>query len=357
MTRPAGARPSLTVPSRTPGARMQSEMLEQPDVLARLVVTSAASRDRVRSLIPSGLAGVTLIARGSSRNAAVLGRYLIEQAARRPVSFAAPAVHTLYSSRVDHSGYVAIALSQSGATPEIATVLSSMRDTGASSVAVTNDPYSALAAAADYVYDLKAGPELAIPATKTVTAQLLGMMIIASAFGGIDLGEAELAPLPAAVRKVLNEPEVAHDLAARWVGRARRLVVVSRGYGYAAALEAALKLTETTGVPAQAFSSADLRHGPIAGISGRTPVLILDIGGPGRADLADLASALERRGAAVAWCSDTPDADLPLPAMSSEPLAALVAIVRAQQLALAFARVLDRDPDAPPGLSKVTETQ
>ena len=110
---------------------MRAEMAEQGDVLARLVARFGADRERIRQLIPKPLVGVTFVARGSSWNAATLGRYVIERTARRPASLAAPALHTLYGTDVDHSGYVAVALSQSGATPEIVTVIKAMQRSGA----------------------------------------------------------------------------------------------------------------------------------------------------------------------------------------------------------------------------------
>ena len=274
----------------------------------------------------------------------------------RPAALAAPALHTLYGSQVDHQGYLAIALSQSGATPEITTVLASMARTGARTIAITNDPCSPLARVPDLVYPLDAGDELAVPATKTVTAQMLAVTVIASVFGTADASESDVYALPELVRRVLNSSGAAEQLAAVWAPSATRVVVVSRGYGYAAALEAALKITEATGVHAQAFSAADLRHGPIASVNSNTPVLIIDTGGPGARDLAALAALARGRGAPVAWCSSSPGADLPLPACEAESLSAILATVQAQQLALALALARGVDPDAPPGLTKVTET-
>ncbi len=331
-------------------------MAQQPEVIARLVNRSAVDRERLRPLIPTKLAGVSLVARGSSDNAAILGRYLIERAARRPAGLAAPALHTLYNAQVDYRDYLAIALSQSGATPEIVSVLAAMGRTGACTVAVTNDPDSMLASVADFAYPLEAGVEVAVPATKTVTAQMLAMTVIASAFDPSDMSSEQMIALPGAVEKVLRSSSEAERLAAQWAWNASRLVVVSRGFGYAAAMEAALKITETSGIYAQGYSSADLRHGPIAGVNAAAPVLIIDAGGPGGADLAGIAELARKRGAPVAWCRPAPDAELPLPPCSAEPLAAILATVRCQQLAHALALARGQNPDAPPGLSKVTET-
>jgi glucosamine--fructose-6-phosphate aminotransferase (isomerizing) len=341
-----------------PGSQMRREMSEQSEVLGRLVARAASDREQLRSFIPDTMVGVRLVARGSSWNAANLGRYLIERAAGRPASLAAPALHTVYSADVNHEGYVAIGLSQSGATPEIATVLSTMRRSGARTLAVTNAPESAVADAAEIVYALDAGDELAVPATKTATAQMLGLLVIASAFGPTGISADQLSSFPSLVAETVPSMSAAQRLAARWAGTVGRLVIVSRGYGYAAALEVALKITEAAGIPAQAFSAADLRHGPMAGIGPDSAVLIIDPAGPGSCELglSEIDTMASARGAPVAWCSALIGADLPLPSHCPEPLAAIIATIRGQQLALALALIRGKDPDAPPGLTKITRT-
>src|SRR3954466_5992965 len=153
----------------------------------------------------------------------------------------------------------------------------------------------------------------------------------------------------------LDDPEPAEVLAAQLVD-ADLLICVGRGMMFSAALEAALKLEETTRISAPGFSAADLRHGPIAVVEPGFPILALHAEGPARADMRDLVEDLRRRGAEVAVVADEKDAALPLPAGVPEALAPIVAVVRAQQLALALARRRGLDPDAPEGLSKVTIT-
>jgi glucosamine--fructose-6-phosphate aminotransferase (isomerizing) len=341
-----------------PGSTMRREMSEQSEVLGRLVARASADREQLRSSIPHSPVGIRLVARGSSWNAANLGRYLIEHTAHRPTSLAAPAVHTVYNFDVNHEGYVAIGLSQSGATPEIATVLSTMRRSGARTVAVTNAPDSVVADAAEVVYALDAGDELAVPATKTATAQMLGLVVIASVFGPTGISPDQLRAFPSLVAEAVPSMSAAQQLAARWAATLSRIVVVSRGYGYAAALEVALKITETAGIPAQAFSAADLLHGPIASIGPDSAVLIIDAAGSGSGErgLSEIDTIATARGAPVAWCSALVGSDLPLPSGCPEPLAAIIATIRGQQLALALALIRGMDPDAPPGLTKVTRT-
>jgi glucosamine--fructose-6-phosphate aminotransferase (isomerizing) len=259
------------------------------------------------------------LARGSSDNAAVFGRYLAELRAGRPAGLAAPSLYTRYHADVDWHGYLMIALSQSGATPEIVSTCQAVRGAGAVVIGITNEPRSPLAAAADVLLATDAGPERAVPATKTVTAQLAALVTVAAALGtGAAAGDV-LAGLPAAVAATLADPGPARELAQRW--RAiDRLVVSGRGLGYAAALETALKVAETTGVLAEGMSAADLYHGPIAAVYAGAPVLLVSAGGPADADLAGLRVLLDGRHAETAG--------LPVPAALAEPAQVITAVVR-----------------------------
>jgi glucosamine--fructose-6-phosphate aminotransferase (isomerizing) len=333
---------------------MAAEMAEQPAVLARLAGAAEGVAATARGVAPSPLTGTTIVARGSSDHASVCGRYLLELASGRPVSLAAPSLHLLYGARVDYTGQLAIAVSQSGATPEIVTTLERLRAAGAHGLAITNDGDSPLAAAADGVLEIGAGAELAVPATKTVTGELLLFALLARALGPVPFDDRDLAALPEAVAAVLADPEPAREAAAALTD-ATRLVVTARGLLYGAALETALKLQETTGVAADAIAAADLRHGPIAIVGEGFPVVALSAPGPARADVAELVATLRERGARVMEVACDPEAALPLPPVP-EALAPVVAVVRAQQLARELALARGRDPDAPAGLRKVTAT-
>jgi glutamine---fructose-6-phosphate transaminase (isomerizing) len=337
------------------GRQMAAEMQEQPTVLAALAARRGEIAERVRSVRPAALHGTVLVARGSSDHAAIYGRYLLEPATGRPVALAAPSVHTLYGAPVDYSGFLVVAVSQSGRTPEIATMVDRLAAAGARTLAVTNDAASPLAAAADAAIDLRAGTEKAVPATKTFTAQALAFAIIAEALGLAVASDADWHGLPGALEAVLADPDPAEHAAAA-IGDAAGLLTVARGYCYPMALEAALKLKETAELLAEGYSAADLRHGPTAVVSAGFPVLAMSTTGPAAADMIDLVASLRERGAAVHEIADRDDAELTIPSGLGEPLAAIVTVVRAQQLALALARQRGLDPDAPRGLSKVTLT-
>ncbi|MGH2891015.1 MAG: SIS domain-containing protein [Solirubrobacteraceae bacterium] len=330
------------------GELMASEMAQQPEVLGALVREAAEIRRRVRALVPEPLHGVAFVARGSSDNAAVYGRYACELTAGVPAGLVAPSIHTRYRAHVDYTGQLVIGLSQSGATPEIVSTCERLRAAGARVIAVTNDPGSPLAAVSELSLPVGAGRERAVPATKTVTAQMLMLALVASALGPAPFSDADLVRVPDAVAAVLADGEPARGLARDW-SAANRLVVVARGVMFGAALETALKIRETAAIHAEGISSADLLHGPIAALDADLPVLVLRAGGRTDGDLDDLARRLEDEGIpAVQW---VPEPGLP------ELLAPIAATVRGQQLALAWAVERGLDPDAPLGLSKVTATR
>ena len=336
------------------GSLMAAEMAEQPERLAALVDRAVDLRERVQGVAPAELAAVAVIARGSSDHAAAYGRYLIEPAAGRPLSFVSPSLFTLYDADISYRDVLAIAVSQSGQTPEITDTLVRLQATGAAGVAVTNDPESDLAAIADAVLPTEAGPERAVPATKTVTTQMLALAVLAAALGPVPFTDEDLARVPLAVAEVLDDPGPADKVAAALAG-ASRVVVTARGYLSGAALEGALKIKETCGILADGYSSADLRHGPIAAVGPEVPVIALDAPGPAHEDVAELVGTLRDRGIPV-FVAAPGAADLPLPDGVPESLLAVAAVVRAQQVARALSLRLGLDPDHPAGLSKVTRT-
>jgi glucosamine--fructose-6-phosphate aminotransferase (isomerizing) len=335
---------------------MAAEMAQQPEVLAALAGRRGELAEQARAARPDPLVGTVLVARGSSDHAAIFGRYLLEPATGRPVGLAAPSLETLYDQDVDYSGYLVIATSQSGRTPEIATVADRMRARGARTLAITNEPDSPLARSAHGVVGLGAGAEQAVPATKTFTATAAAFALTAEALGRVPFDDGAWERLPGAVEEVLADMAPA-ERAAETLAGATGMLTIGRGYAFAMALEAALKLKETTQVLAEGYSSADLRHGPKVVVSAGFPVLALSVSGPAAADVADLVAELRGRGAQVLEIADRPQAELPIPAGLPESLAAIVAVVRAQQLSLALARTRGLDPDAPVGLSKVTPTE
>jgi glutamine---fructose-6-phosphate transaminase (isomerizing) len=340
---------------------MAREIGEQPEAVARTLQALRPLRGELRRLA-AGTGLVSFIARGSSDNAATYGRYLCEVHARRPASLAAPSVATHYRAEVDLRGTLAVALSQSGETEEIVATMRWAAERGARTVAVSNEPGSTLVAAADLALVTQAGPELAVPATKTYTTQLAALAELVAALGPDDSAfDAALAKSPAAIEALLASAPAAAALGGDLAAIAS-LVVSGRGFTYSTALELALKVKETCSLPAIGMSHADLEHGPIAVVGHDTPVLLVAPGdGPVLPGITALARQVAARGsrafgiggdgAFAAACEATlPGPDLP------EPLAPLALIVPGQLLVEALARRLGLDPDRPRGLTKVTQT-
>lgn len=343
------------------GAQMQLEMADQPRNLHELVGRFDDTAAKVAELAGPGVAGVAFLARGSSDNAALLGRYVTEIKAGRPTSLVAPSVFTTYERGLDHfSGWLVVAISQSGRTPEIVHLADQFKQAGARVVGITNDAESDLSRTADLAIDVHSGPELAVPATKSVTSQMLSVLAVAAGLapsGNSVLSSASLDRLPDAVDTLLSDTDAVAAAAADLAG-VTRLAVVGRGTCYPAALETALKLQETTGVLAHGFSTADFRHGPIAVCGLETPAVLLAGSGPADEDTRDVRAALRDRGAHTILIGApahevTPDVSYPPLGTAVE---CILATIRGQQLAFHLCQELGIDPDQPPGLNKVTLT-
>lgn len=335
---------------------MRDEIAEQPHVIAGLVDGFAGDVDSVRELVTTRPDAVVLVGRGSSDNAATLGRYAIEYASGRPVALASPSLITRYRARLDYRNVLVVSLSQSGRTPEITDTVAALRHAGARTIAVTNDPDSPLAAAAELTLALRAGTERAVPATKTVTAQMLRMLVVAAALGEGFLTTHDVEGLPDAVASLITATGGAAQLAQRW-NDAPILLVVARGALLAAAEETALKIREAAGITAIATSSSDLVHGPIAAVDRGQAVLLLDADPATAADMTEVAGRLDALAASTARLGTEPSDALSIPVGLTPFVVPILATVRGQQLALELALARGHDPDAPTGLTKVTVTR
>ncbi|MCH7230457.1 SIS domain-containing protein [Glycomyces sp. L485] len=346
-----------------PGRGMAADIVEQPEVMSGLLDHGrgdiAAVAARIAECRPRS---IVFTARGTSDHAALYAAYLTEIRLGLPASLASPSVVTVYDSRPDWSDCLVIAVSQSGGSPDLAQVIAAARATGALTLAVTNNPSSPLADEAELHLDVRAGQERAVAATKTYTAELLTLLMliegIRTGTGRIDTTEAAaLAELPELARDVLDD-SFAGELAGRY-RFAERFVTTGRGYAYPTARETALKLMETSYLPALAFSGADLLHGPLAMTDPGVPVLAVVGSGPGGHAMWNVLAQLGRQRAdvVVVGAADLPGqtARLRTPAVD-ERLAAILDILPLQQLALHLALERGENPDAPRGLKKITET-
>jgi glucosamine--fructose-6-phosphate aminotransferase (isomerizing) len=343
---------------------MAADIAEQPAGYARLLTGEpaaaiAAVAAKVAQRRPRH---VVFVGRGTSDHAALYGAYLTEIRLGIPVGLASPSTVTLYGARPDLSDALVIGVSQSGGSPDLTEVLKVARETGALTLSVTNNPASTLAGVAELSIDVAAGHERAVAATKTYTAELFALLLLIE---GIRAGDGHL---PAEERAALEKlPHLAEDvLADRGAEElaqryrfASRLVTTGRGYAYPTARETALKLMETSYLPALAFSGADLLHGPLAMTDPDVPVLAMVGSGPGGRAMTDVVNRLAERRADVVTigATDVPGAAgrLAVPAVD-ERYSPLLDILPLQKLALSLALARGEDPDAPRGLKKVTST-
>lgn len=339
---------------------MRREIGEQPASVAATIAATLGRADEIREAW-SGRSRVLFVARGSSDNAAVYGRYLLETRIGVPAALAAPSVATHYRARLDLRDTLVVSVSQSGRTEEIVEVQRWAAAQGAATLAITNDADSPLARESGLALTTHAGEERAVPATKSYTGQLAAVASLASAIGSDDALGDLLAAVPAELTRLLTEAQGVTE-AVDLLARTGDVVVTGRGLVYGTALEVALKLEETCLRPVRGLSYADLRHGPIAVVGpGVTAVLVAACDGPMVAPMLELAHDLAGRGAqtlalggdatlAAACSHHLSGPDLP------EAVAPLGLIVPAQLVVEALSRRLGLDPDAPRGLSKVTTT-
>lgn len=351
----------MTRSTLAPGALMGAEIAAQPDAWRRLLAASGPGSEisraaaRIAAYRPRF---VLFVARGTSDHAALYAKYLVEIVHELPCGLVSPSTLTAYGARPDLGGVLMVGVSQSGGSPDLVQSLEVARSRGALTVAVTNRAESPLAQAAEAHVDVLAGPELAVAATKSYTAQLLALHLLFDALRGRRRGPVE-ALCDAGEELLARDGEVA-ALASRY-RFASQLVTTGRGYSYPTAREAALKLMETCYLSAQAFSGADLLHGPLAMIDPQMPVLAVASRGVGGGAMQQVFPRLAEQGADV-FCVGTAeavaaaDAGIVLPSGIGEELSPLLEILPFQQLARHLAVARGGDPDAPRGLRKVTET-
>ncbi len=347
------------------GGRLRAEILEQPEVAARLLVTGDPIAQAVAAEVRRrGIALVVIAARGTSDHAAVYAQYVLGARNGIPVALAAPSLVTLYGASPRYGNALVIGLSQSGRSPDVVGVVAAARSQGALTLAITNEPASPLASAAEHCLDLAAGEERSVAATKTYTAELLAVALLSAALDLAGSGaRGDLATVPDALGRALGSEPEARRIAADQAGL-DRAVVLGRGFGYATAREWSLKLKEVAQLWADPYSAADFAHGPVALLAPGSAVFASIVAGPARDALLDPVRALAIEvGADVMVLSDDAEAQavgrwaLPVPSGLAEWLSPIAAIVPAQLHAMHLAVARGLDPERPRGLRKVTETR
>jgi glucosamine--fructose-6-phosphate aminotransferase (isomerizing) len=336
-------------------SRMYREAAQAPNAVREQLETNAVSVARIGALLRDMKPhAVVTCARGSSDNAATFAKYLIESHARVLTSSAAPSLSSLYEAQPDLHGVVFIAISQSGKSPDLLASTEAAKRGGALVLALCNSTESPLARMADHLVPLCAGVEMSVAATKSYIVSLSAVVHLVASWTADQ-------SLLSALQRCPEQLEQAWNLdwsdALPALTRAASLYVVSRGFGLGIAQEVALKLKETCGLHAEAFSAAEVKHGPMALVRLGFPVLMLSQNDESRAGIAALAHDFIVRGAEVLLAGIEAEHAVSLPTIAApaaiEPMLMIQTFYR-MAAALAFARGFD--PDTPPHLNKITET-
>jgi glutamine---fructose-6-phosphate transaminase (isomerizing) len=342
---------------------MLEEIREQPAALSRTLAGERRHIEKFKQRIvehPPRL--IVLVARGTSDNAALFGRYLIEITTGIPVSLGAPSIATLYKTPVNYRDALVVAISQSGESTDTNLVLEQARLRGALTAGITNEPSSRLAAIAEHVFLVRAGREKSVAATKTYTGQMLMLYLLVYALGGrIRIGDLER--LPDAVETALTLEAQVAELSERYRFM-HHAVVVGRGLNYANAFEFSLKMMETCYVVAERFSAADFLHGPIAFVEPSFPVFAFaphDVTWP---SMNETLGKLQQLKAEIVAIADPANRQVDalatrvirLPRRIRDVFTPIPYIVPAQLFSVSLAAQKGLDPDRPRTLRKVTLT-
>lgn len=342
---------------------MREEIHQQPEVLRQLLTKEfTAIQKAARDLRDREIRYVLVAARGSSDNAARYAKYLFASQLGLQVALATPSLFTLYGKPPHLREALVIGISQSGQSEDIVAVLAEAKEQECPTLAVTNSPDSPLAGHADYVINLHAGAERAVAATKTYTAQLTSLALLAAAWRPAEEKIRELEALPEKVLNALEQEEALAEAVELFV-ESESCLVIGRGYNYSTAFEIALKLKEVCYLAADPYSPADFLHGPIAMFDPGDPAIVVAPDGAPFEQLKQFSAMLLEKGASLVVISDLPEAlglaHVPLPVPSGVPewLSPIACVVPGQLFALRLALARGNDPDSPRGLEKVTITR
>ncbi|NOK60438.1 MAG: SIS domain-containing protein [Chloroflexi bacterium AL-W] len=339
---------------------LEQEIASQPDIIAQVMDKELTRVVQIVAKLRT-FSYAMIAARGTSDHAATYATYIWPVLTGYPVALATPSLYTLYSAPPRLDDALVIGISQSGQSPDVYSVVEEGRRQGRPTLAITNDANSPLAQAADEVIELHAGIEQSVAATKTYTAQLTIMALLAAAWSGQQQHLDDLQRLPDMLAATLANTDTIASRAERY-SFMDQCVVIGRGYNYATAFEIALKIKELTYVLTHAYSSADFRHGPIATISEGSAAMLIMPTGIAFDDMLNLAHELKQRGAELLIVSDDEQTKdlattwLPMAATVPEWISPIVSVVPGQIFALHLAQAKGFNPDQPRGLHKVTRT-
>jgi glucosamine--fructose-6-phosphate aminotransferase (isomerizing) len=341
-----------------------SEIAEQPERIQALLENQRKTVEGIAAAIRArDVSYVFLAARGTSDNAGRYANYLWGARNGLPLALATPSLFTYYQQPPKLKGALVVGISQSGQSPDIVSVLAEGRRQGCATLAITNEPASPLADAADFVIDIQAGAEKAVAATKTYTTELMTIAMLSAALDGDKEIWKELGRVSKWMKQVIKQDAFIEQAAQRY-RYMRQCVVLGRGFNYATAFEWALKLKELTYVEAEPYSSADFQHGPIAMVERGFPVMVVAPQGKVLDSLLEVMVHLRKDFLAELLVISNAKKALSLaqipftiPDEVPEWLSPLVSILPAQLLAYHLTRAKGFDTESPRSIHKVTETK
>ena len=339
------------------GVIMRAEIEEIPAVFTRIKKSAPEMATQISHLPLDDIDSVILVARGTSDNAALYLKYLIETKIGIPCGLASPSVVSIYGAKLRYKNVLVIALSQSGQSPDLVGYCQAARDGGATVLAVTNDPESPLAKGAHCHLYLHAGPEKAVAATKSYSAELLVSRVFVAVWSGESINFDTIIDQ---ARKVLEQAPQIRGIAENF-DYGRGVTTMGRGYAYANTQECALKIQETVKIPVASFSSADYLHGPISSLHSDSRVIFFAPTGIAESAMSATVQRIREITRHIYWIGagfarNQNETYLGGSQDLSEIDAVIVDSVLLQLFALFLAISSGKNPDAPIGLAKVTKT-
>ena len=339
------------------GSVMSSEIAETPAVFSK-ILRDLSGFDSVKNILNTEkIQSVLILARGTSDNAAHYLKYLIETQIGLPVGLTSPSSVTVYNSELKYANTLVIAISQSGQSPDLVHFATAARAANAYLISITNDAESPLAKVAHHHFPLLAGPELAVAATKSYSAQLLISYLLVAAWSNKSVNATQIISEATRIGAISNLVTAA----VQETDRNHEIVILGRGFAYPNAREAALKIQETCKISVQGLSTADYLHGPISALTPQTQVFIVAPNHMPAESIQEATTKIRTTSNRIFWIGNggAPTGDdvvIPGSLCDDEITSTLVDAMVLQRFAMEFAVASGFDPDAPVGLSKVTLT-
>lgn len=336
---------------------MESEITETPEVFARLLSADLFSNEVANILQTADIRSILVLARGTSDNAAHFFKYLVETQLGLPCGLTSPSSVSIYNSKLHYQNTLVVAISQSGQSTDLVEFAKVAKNSGAKVIAITNNEQSGLALTADHHLSLQAGPELAVAATKSYSAQLLIAYLLVMKWAKKDPA---IENLVSEAKSVLSKRDQVAKIAKR-IDLKNEIVVLGRGFAYPNAKEAALKIQETCKVSVHGLSTADYLHGPISALKAESQVIFLAPCCMPKSSIAEASVKIRAITKNIYWigkgAETLPDEfQLGGSCCSDEITSSIVDAIILQLLALNLSAANGFNPDAPAGLSKVTLT-